>query len=275
MKPLFHPETEQYLTAFKADLPHAVLLKGAKGSGTATAARHLADEQFSTVLTPLTVKGEVDVEVGTISVEMIRDLYNQTRTKNRKRRIVLIDGADRMSRGAQSAFLKLLEEPNQGTHFILLSHTPEKLLPTIHSRVQSLTIRPITQQQTEALIASLSITDPHMQRQLDYLARGLPAEIVRLSRDTDYFKSRAEAMSATRTLLTGTPYEKITLIHTYYKDKAKSLELLESALTVTERSLSARPQQALIRQLDQILKVKESIEANANIRLQLLSFVLQ
>ena len=275
MKPLFHPETEHYLTALKAELPHAILLKGAKGSGTATAARHLADEQVSTVLIPLSVKGEVDVETGTISVEMIRDLYNETRTKNRKRRIVLIDGADRMSRGAQSAFLKLLEEPNQGTHFILLSHTPEKLLPTIHSRVQSLTIRPITQQQTEALIASLSITDPHMQRQLDYLARGLPAEIVRLSRDADYFQSRAEAMSATRTLLTGNTYEKITLIQAYYKDKAKSLGLLESALTVTERSLTARPQQALIRQLDQILKVKESIEANANIRLQLLSFVLQ
>ena len=55
-----------------------------------------------------------------------------------KWRIALLNHADKMSLESSNAFLKLLEEPGSNTLLILISSSPELLLPTILSRVQIL-----------------------------------------------------------------------------------------------------------------------------------------
>jgi DNA polymerase III subunit delta' len=50
------------------------------------------------------------------------------------RRVVMIDAADDMETSGANALLKMLEEPPTGTFFILISHAPGRLLPTIRSR---------------------------------------------------------------------------------------------------------------------------------------------
>jgi DNA polymerase III subunit delta' len=54
------------------------------------------------------------------------------------RRVVLIDAIDDMERSGANALLKMLEEPPQGTIFLLISHAPGRLLPTIRSRCRTL-----------------------------------------------------------------------------------------------------------------------------------------
>lgn len=55
------------------------------------------------------------------------------------RRVVLIDAIDDLERpGASNALLKNLEEPPAGTIFLLISHAPGRLLPTIRSRCRRL-----------------------------------------------------------------------------------------------------------------------------------------
>jgi DNA polymerase III subunit delta' len=53
-------------------------------------------------------------------------------------RVVLIDAADDLERGGANALLKLLEEPPAQTVFLLVSHAPHRLLPTIRSRCRVL-----------------------------------------------------------------------------------------------------------------------------------------
>lgn len=53
-------------------------------------------------------------------------------------RIVLVDSIDDLERGAANALLKSLEEPPRGTIFLLISHAPGRLLPTIRSRCRLL-----------------------------------------------------------------------------------------------------------------------------------------
>ena len=50
------------------------------------------------------------------------------------RRVVIIDAADDLERNGANALLKNLEEPPVGTVFLLVSHAPGRLLPTIRSR---------------------------------------------------------------------------------------------------------------------------------------------
>jgi len=60
------------------------------------------------------------------------------------RRVVLIDAIDDVERpGASNALLKSLEEPPAGTIFILVSHAPGRLLPTIRSRCRLLRFDPL------------------------------------------------------------------------------------------------------------------------------------
>ncbi len=54
------------------------------------------------------------------------------------RRVVIVDSIDDMERGAANALLKVLEEPPASTTFLLVSHTPGRLLPTIRSRCRAL-----------------------------------------------------------------------------------------------------------------------------------------
>ncbi|MDQ1155777.1 DNA polymerase-3 subunit delta' [Sphingomonas sp. SORGH_AS 950] len=53
-------------------------------------------------------------------------------------RVVLIDSIDDLERGGANALLKNLEEPPAGTLFLLVSHAPGRLLPTIRSRCRLL-----------------------------------------------------------------------------------------------------------------------------------------
>lgn len=75
-----------------------------------------------------------------ISVSQIRQLQQRltTRPTLGSRRAVIINPADDMERNASNALLKSLEEPPQGTFFLLVTHRPARLLPTIRSRCRIL-----------------------------------------------------------------------------------------------------------------------------------------
>jgi DNA polymerase-3 subunit delta' len=58
-------------------------------------------------------------------------------------RIVIIDPADDLNRNAANAILKILEEPPKRAMFLVLSHAPGRLLPTIRSRCLPLRLSPL------------------------------------------------------------------------------------------------------------------------------------
>jgi DNA polymerase III subunit delta' len=58
-------------------------------------------------------------------------------------RVVIIDPADEMRGPSANALLKFLEEPPKRTAFLLISHSPAGLLPTIRSRCRTLDLRPL------------------------------------------------------------------------------------------------------------------------------------
>jgi DNA polymerase-3 subunit delta' len=269
-----HPTAQTRLDTLTANLPQAVLLSGARGVGLYTIARSIASKQLLAEVRPQNIKEQIDSEHGTISVKQIRELYAQTGTKQNSRQVVIIDDADKMSRGAQSAFLKLLEEPNSHIHFILTTHTPQDLLKTIRSRLQETVIAPITAEQTNTLLSDLNVTDAAKTAQIRYIAAGLPAELTRLARDAEYFAARAAVMADARTLLQGTVYAKLLIAQKYHNQREEALQLIDSALLMARRSLSDKPQHGLVVQLEKLLQTRLTIASNGNIRLQLALFVL-
>ncbi|MEW6258469.1 MAG: DNA polymerase III subunit delta' [Thermodesulfobacteriota bacterium] len=60
-----------------------------------------------------------------------------------RKRLVVLDQAERMNPGAANAALKILEEPPDNTHFVLVAEEIENVLPTIRSRCQQVTFGPL------------------------------------------------------------------------------------------------------------------------------------
>ncbi|KQV81456.1 DNA polymerase III subunit delta' [Rhizobium sp. Root1220] len=72
-------------------------------------------------------------------------------------RIIVIDPADDMNRNAANAILKILEEPPKRAMFLLISHAPGKLLPTIRSRCLPLRLSPLGDSALGAALANLGV----------------------------------------------------------------------------------------------------------------------
>ena len=90
-----------------------------------------------------------------IKINQVRDVQRRlaTRPTLGERRAIIIDPADDMEREAANALLKSLEEPPVGTYFLLVSHSPAKLLPTIRSRCRTLRFPVLGDDQLERLLA--------------------------------------------------------------------------------------------------------------------------
>ena len=275
MKLIIHPASAEILDKMTVSLPHAVLLSGQAGLGVSTIATNIAMQQTKTPSVVLPEKDDkIDLEKGTITVDSIRRLYTETRSKQAAKRVIVIDYADRMTHQAQNAFLKLLEEPNETTHFILASHQPDRLLATVLSRVQHFQLPPATTEQSNALLDDLTVTDPTKRTQLLLMADGLPAELHRLCADDAYFDRRATMMRDARQLLQGSPYGKLLIAHNYRDDRPKSLRLIEDAIRIARRTLSKNMQPELVMYLDRLLYAYDRILANGNIRLSIATLVI-
>lgn len=93
-----------------------------------------------------------------ISVAQVRELIGRMTTKPTlsARRVVLVDSVDELEgAGAPNALLKSLEEPPAGTIFLLVSHSPGRLLPTIRSRCRLLRFGLLSTRDTETVISQV------------------------------------------------------------------------------------------------------------------------
>lgn len=274
-KPLINPASDLVLSLMLRDMPQALLLTGPSGIGLGTVARHVAGQIGNLNHIVLPEKDEkVDIDKGVISVDSIRRLYTQTRSIQTGNTVILIDYAERMGQQPQDAFLKLLEEPTAGVHFILATHTPSRLLQTVTSRAQSVELKPILEQQTEELLDALNVTDTKKRQQLIYMANGLPAELTRLASDEAYFTAKSVVMRDARDLLQANTYHKLLVANKYRDSRDGALALLDYVANILKHSISYKPQESLISQLDELLYARQQIEANGNIRICLARFVI-
>lgn len=80
-----------------------------------------------------------------IKIDQVRDVQAELALKpfEGKKKILIVDDADRMNVAAANAFLKTLEEPPGDSIIILVTAAPGSLLPTIHSRCQKISFNPL------------------------------------------------------------------------------------------------------------------------------------
>jgi DNA polymerase III delta prime subunit len=264
---IMHPISKKQLTAIFNELPHCLLLTGKTGVGLRGIALEYAHSLDSTpyIITP--------DSKGTISIEVIRNMQTYITQKHGSSHIIMIDDADTLSHQAQNALLKSLEEPLSAIHFILLSHTPSQLLPTVRSRAQELEIKPITSSQSEKLLKNLSMTDPVKVQQLLFLANGLPAELTRLAENDSYYNEVSSSIKKAKDFLAASSYQKCIIIQSLDKKRLDSLQFIDHCLLLVKHGLLKHPANNTANHLEKLLIVRENLVQNGNIKAQLLTLL--
>ncbi|MFY8049620.1 MAG: DNA polymerase III subunit delta' [Erythrobacter sp.] len=94
-----------------------------------------------------------------IRIKQIRAMQRRliSRPTLGSRRAIIIDPADDMEKAAANALLKSLEEPPVGTFFLLVTHRPARLLPTIRSRCRTLRFPALADSQLAAMLGDAGL----------------------------------------------------------------------------------------------------------------------
>jgi hypothetical protein len=142
------PQAEVLDLLARGRLPHALLIRASEGWGEVQLADRLAlamlereEAETARSLAHPDLKW-VAPEGAVIKVDHIREVAAfAVGTRQMARcKVIVIESAELMNVNAANALLKTLEEPPPDTYLLLASARPGRLLPTIVSRCQSVTI---------------------------------------------------------------------------------------------------------------------------------------
>ena len=143
---------------------------------------------------------------GAIKVDAVREVVRQTafRPFEGRRRAVIVDDADRLVPEAQNALLKTLEEPPPASVFLLVTHRPHLLLPTVRSRCPEIRFGGLTTDEvTEVLVDECEVAASEA-RAAAAAADGSVARALESSSD-EYLQARESAADALRALAGAPP----------------------------------------------------------------------
>lgn len=199
---------------------HAYLISGASGMGKRTLARLMAQHLLCTgkrkpcgvcpscvqvrennhpdVITVAPGKPlspEVKAGMAGIPVDEIRyvnSLVGQ-HTFVGGQRVVIIERAEKMNPPAQNALLKTLEEPLAGTVFLLLTESPELLLPTIVSRCRALKLHPWPDEVVRNALRVHGVDDTMARKALS-VCGGSIGQAIAVAADEAYWQRRRDVM---------------------------------------------------------------------------------
>ena len=197
-------------------MTHAWLFTGPPGSGRSVAARAFAAAllceqggcgacQACRHVDARTHQNLVVVEPAglSISVDEARKVVRQagmTATGGRTH-VIVVEDADRLTEAAANAWLKAIEEPSEGTVFLLCAPSPDDLPPTIRSRCRLVTLR-LPSADDVAEVLERSGADPATARWAAAASQGHVGRARALATDEAARLQRERALALPRRLAT-------------------------------------------------------------------------
>lgn len=284
-----HPKTKKQAGLFSQRPTSPLLILGERGSGKLNLAYSVANavmglasrRQLNSYPYFFHVKKPEDKQ--DISIDTIRAISRFLRLKTPGdkpvRRVILIEDSNFLSPEAQSALLKMLEEPNADSLFILTAPSELSLLPTIVSRCQRIRAHPVT------LSQALEFYNGQFgQRPTEAawrLSHGNASLLQALLTDEDSHPFK-QAVENVKSFLGKSPYERLLSLDKVSKNRDEFrlfMEALLKILSALHRSAvdKKKSQQAknLVADRKLVLSCLDALDKNVNSRLLSLSLVLK
>ncbi|HEX8974555.1 MAG TPA: AAA family ATPase [Patescibacteria group bacterium] len=200
-----------------------------------------------------------------ISIETIRDAMQDLSLYpyRGKRKVLIIEDAHKLNVSAQNALLKTLEEPNETTMIILVTHEVDRILPTILSRCQMLNFS----------LAKNAEISQEFTLEIAALSMGRPGLAKILSDNSGEREMHQEALGQLHKILSGSLNEKIKLAEELSKNLPDAINKIKIWIWMLRvKALEAQEAQrnSIYATIERIQKSEEVLKkTNANGRLVL------
>ncbi|MCK5849122.1 MAG: AAA family ATPase [Caldisericia bacterium] len=228
----------------KENLPDTLLFLGTSGTGKTFFAENFAEDWLcmnkinnlscGKCQSCLTIKSnsnpdfrEINVDGNSIKLKTVKEIqdYSLLQPVNNKRKILIVNDIDKLTIEAANALLKILEEPNSSTSFILTSKRPEMVIKTIQSRAIKLRFKPYTKIEIKKIIQDEELNDIDL---ISSLAIGSCKRAIFLC-NKENFERRHENCKIFISLLLG---KNVNLIFSKKTDKDELMEFIFDAQTI-------------------------------------------
>lgn len=196
-------------------LPNAYLFSGLAGIGKNLIANTFVTALFcnkspdacGSCISCVKIKNRSHPDVFFIEPKTEKILIDQVRTLQQQlqfhplegdAKVAIIDLADQMTEAAANSLLKILEEPPEKTHFILISAFPNRLLPTIRSRCQKIVFSPLPEDDVVKYLVSRREFNDDEARRIARISQGSIGSVAQLD-----FEFIEEVLGRLKNLLKG------------------------------------------------------------------------
>jgi DNA polymerase III delta prime subunit len=275
---LLHAHTRRRLEALPARPGHAYGFAGATGSGKLTTARRLADLWSGGDSGLVHSVESAGSSIGIAEIHALRPLLGQ-QVPAGVRRVIIIDGAERLTHEAQNSLLKALEEPARQTTFILTVTEPARLLATVRSRLQLIQFHHAAEGEFIGwLMKGRAELGENEARRLYHVGDRTPGGAL-----TALASGDRESMELARRFLTADAYERSIVIGQIQKTEKQAVgdflrdlsKLLAAAMRAAIRRDRADEARRLAAKLRAVLGVIADLNRNVNQRLLLSRLVVE
>jgi hypothetical protein len=276
-------DTARAVAAFTQQPSHALLLTGPPGSGKASLAAQLAADILQIDLSALAsypyLRRIEPIDGKAIPIETVRELehFLSLRVPGRQdiNRVVIIDSSQLLSREAQNALLKTLEEPPLASLIIFTATDQNALLPTIQSRMQTITVK---RPGLDALAEHFKQSGHSTARisQMQAISGGLPGLMAALLENGEH--PLLPATQRARLLLQQSTFERLAGVD----DLAKQHDLCRDVLFILQQMAQLRLRSATGKEFERwttILRASydavSALDGNAQAKLTMTNLMLR
>lgn len=183
----------------------------------------------------VTLGPDPEKATATIPVDRVREVLRTTSYHRfgARARFVIVDPAEGLAAAGANALLKTLEEPPDGTFFVLVATSARALLPTIVSRCQRLRFGPVDEARLVPWLERRGVAEA---AEIARLAQGSPGEALRLA-ESGALTERRGLRDSVLGALAGDLADVLDLAATFSGPRASSAPRVEATLTLLEELL--------------------------------------
>jgi len=257
---IINPKTKKFLKAYLNKPAHTLLLNGLKGVGLGAISKSLAykiAKKNVIIIKPTLHKLQKTANINVSDIKVVQKSLNN---KRKEPLIVIIDEVDKMTASTPETLLKTLEEPVDNVFFILTTHNMFNIPQTIVSRSQVIYCLP---ENCKEIINDIK---PATKKQkIEFMAKDLPAETMRLIQDEMYFRDKARLFEEAKRFITSSTYQRLIIISKF----DKRIEAIDFIKIINNITIITILKTGKTRKLSLLSEVLERLMQNGNIKAQL------